>query len=194
MSKLFVQVLLIVTATAAHGSELPACPLGSALLASVLERSRASPDSATSLVVTGELRNGAAIAYAKDDPVLVVGLQVVRALPALVPSGDVLLRNSWPLSPNFRFASGQTLYTPSEVEESGRIYRVLTLSDRSVLLIDPEGRFCNKAANARTPPAVWMAGTLSQQPDDVQLVPKVIEELGEKEACVSSSTAWAAGR
>jgi hypothetical protein len=131
------------------------------------------------LVVKGQLRNGVAITYAKDDPVLVVDLQVMRALPAVVPTTEVLLRNSWVLSPNFRFVADRPLYTPREWVVGEKVYSILRLSDASVLFINPEGKFCNKAVNARGQPSVWMAGTLAQEPDEMELIRKVIEEPGE---------------
>jgi hypothetical protein len=161
-------------------SELPNCQLeGRSVASSILERSRPSPDAGSMLVVRGSLRNGAAIAYAKDDPVLVVDLQVVRAVPSVVPTIEMRLRNSWVLSPSFWFAADRPLHTPREWVEGDKVYRILRLSDGSVLFVNPEGRFCNKAVNARSQPNVWMAGTLSQEPDGAELLPKVIEEPGE---------------
>lgn len=180
MHKILTLVLAGVMGTAA-AADLPGCQLdGNALVSSVMERSRLSADWSSTLLVTGPLRNGATVSYAKDDPVLVVDLQVMRATPALVPTVNVLLRNSWALSPNFRFAAERPLFVPRElVLESGQVFKILRLTDGSALFVDAQGHFCNKALNARAQPNVWMAGTLSQEPDEVPLVYKVIEELGE---------------
>lgn len=162
-------------------AELPDCQLDAgSLTSSVMERSRLSPDWSMTLQVGGQLRNGATLSYAKDDPVVVLDLQVMRATPALVPAAPVMLRNSWALSPNFRFTADRPLYTPRElVLDSGQTIRIARLTDGSVLFIDSQGRFCNKALNARSQPNVWMAGTLSQEPEDVPLIYKVVEEPSE---------------
>lgn len=180
----------------AVAADLPDCQLdANALVSSVMERSRLSADWSSTLLVTGPLRNGATVNYVKDDPVLVVDLQVARAIPAFVPASNVVLRNSWALSPNFRFAAERPLYVPRElVVDPGQTYRILRLTDGAVLFVDPQGRFCNKALNARSQPNVWMAGTLSQEPDDVPLVYKVIEEPGESGSLRIIFTGLAAGQ
>ena len=181
MHRLLSSALLMFAGIAqANAAELPDCRLDSSLVVtSILERSRPSPEYAVSLNVVGTLRNGAPVAYAKDDAVLVVDLQVVRAIPSVVPTANVLLRNSWALSSNYRLAAERPLPAVREIKlEDGRIFRIIWSDYASILLVNEEGRFCNKAINARSPPYVWIAGTLSQEPDDVPLLSRTVEEQG----------------
>lgn len=110
---------------------------------------------------------------------LVVDLQVVRAIPSVVPTAKVLLKNSWALSSNYRLAAERPLAALREVKlDDGRIFRIIRLTDGSVLLVNEEGRFCNKAINAKSSPFVWIEDTLSQEPDDVPLLSSTVEEQG----------------
>lgn len=163
---------------ACGAAELPDCHLDSnGIISRVLESSRTASGTDNFLEVKGNLRNGTPVTYAKDDAVIVADIRVTHTTPTVTPSGDLLLKSSWMLSPSYRFRGGKAITTQRQLElEGGARFSVAMLQDGSVLFVDSEGRFCNKALNTHIAPPVWIAGTLSQEPAEVTLENKITEE------------------
>lgn len=167
-------------ALAAHAAELPDCGLSTAPSwggARILERMRPSADAGAMLDISGNLRNGTPLSFSRDDAVLVADVSLSATRTTLIPSAELRLKSSWPLSFGFRFAAQRPIAVAGEVKsDDGRKLLVARGIDGQVLFIDEQGTFCNKALNARSQPPVWAMGTLSQEPDDVSIQAAVVEE------------------
>ncbi len=169
--------LLNLVATCAAAAELPDCKLDHWGESKILERSRPTADSSLLLTVAGKLQNGTALTFARDEPVLVGDLTVSTTRLTLVPSAELRLKSSWVLSFSYRFPAGAPIPVSREVKsDDGRKFLVVRSADNQVLFLDDQGRFCSKALNAKSSPAVWAAGTLSQEPEAVVLEHRVVEE------------------
>jgi hypothetical protein len=85
-------------------------------------------------------------------------------VPALIPDSDIVVRNSWLLSPGFRFPAGRPLVVPKQLRlADDTVFSLVELKGGSTLFVDETGQICNKALNSGASPNVWMAGTLSQE-------------------------------
>ena len=182
MKRYFLVGAVLIGATASvAAAELPDCKLetGGLLGSRILERLRPTAEAGAYLNVSGKLRNGENLSFAKDDPVIVADLTVSRTRTVLVPATDINLKSSWALSFGFGFAAKAPLLVQGEVTlDDGRRFRLIQTKQRQVLFIDEQGHFCNKALNAVSAPAAWAAGTLSLETDDVALESRVVEEAG----------------
>jgi hypothetical protein len=161
-------------------TELPDCNLAGPFSfrpSSILERSRPTADATTLLSVSGRLHNGAALTFARDEPVLVADLSVSTTRLTLVPTKDITLKSSWALSFSYHFPANVpiTAFGEIKLDESRKLLAVRT-QEAQVLFVDEQGRFCNKALNAKSLPNVWAAGILSQQPSDAAIIRRIAEE------------------
>lgn len=128
--------------------------------------------------VAGPLKNGTENVYERDEAVLNVDLRVVRTGPTLTPSGDVVIKSSWMLSPDFRFSKGRPLRFWSEIElGDGKHFGALEMKDGAVLFFDEANEFCNKVLTNKPDVKVWQAGTLSKQPDDVTFERGLLDDI-----------------
>jgi hypothetical protein len=146
--------------------DLPDCRLeSSSLVSSTKQAARRAGDSAQLLAVSAKnLRNGVDISYGKDEPVVAADLTVISVVPALIPDADIVVRNSWLLSPGFRFPAGRPLVVPKQLRlADDRVFSLVELKGGSTLFVDDTGQICNKALNSGASPNVWMTGTLSQE-------------------------------
>lgn len=162
----------------ANATELPDCQIESGTVTRIMERVRSSSDTMAFLNVAGPLRSGTDVAYAKDDAVLAVDLKVTQTYPVLIPSGEIYLKTSWPLSPNFRFEAKAPLTANLELQlPDGRQFRVFRMQKSGMaLFLNDQDRFCNKAVNTSVSPRMWALGTLSQESPDVTFERNVLEE------------------
>ena len=173
-------VVFIGATSTIAAAELPDCKLESGLLGSrILERLRPTAEAGAYLNVTGKLRNGENLSFAKDDPVIVADLKTSRTRTVLYPTADINLKSSWVLSFSFGFPAKVALPVQGEVLlNDGRRFRLIQTKQRQILFIDDQDHFCNKALNAVSAPAAWAAGTLSLETDDAALESRVVEEPG----------------
>ena len=163
MKKVICAVCATFIAMSAPAQQVYDCKLSSnPLWSDLLDRSKPAADVSQAVALEAKLRNGEAVSYKKEEPLLVASFRPFRTIPAIVPDIPVRLKNSWMLSPSFNFAAGKPLRFTNEVTlDDGRTFAALWLSDDSVLFIDRDGRFCDKVLNAKAKPVTWTAGTLS---------------------------------
>lgn len=173
-------LLIVTTSSALSSTELSECNVDFGLMGGgIHEHLRSSKNRVSVIDVRGTLRNGEVISYSKNEPVLVADLTVTKIMPSMVPKVDFSLKSSWMLSPNFKFKAGIPLDIPTEVsDKSGRVLHVVGLKPNYLVLLDDDGRFCNRAMNTTSSPYVWVVGTLSQEPDIVPIELKIIEYPG----------------
>lgn len=165
LQRLGASALALASATC-FAVDLPDCKLErSSLVSLTRQAARRAVEVAQLLVVSAkDLRNGAEISYGKDEAVVVADLTVVSVVPALIPDSDIVVRNSWLLSPGFRFQAGRSLFVPKQLKlADDRVFSLVELNGGSTLFVDDTGQICNKALNSGASPNVWMTGTLSQE-------------------------------
>lgn len=168
-----IAVLAFLLHTATAAAELPDCDLGSDdLLGDAMRNMTLSRQVRHFMEVKGALKNGVELSFERDDPVLNVDLSVLVSSPAVQPTGDVTLKSSWALSPDFRFVKGRPIpYTQVATVRDGRRFGLMSIvSKRAALFLDldgPTATFCNQAMQVKPDIKTWNAGSLSKLPDDV---------------------------
>lgn len=175
---ILIGAVLIGAMAKALAVELPECNLDGVMVAPrFLERLRPTADAGTYLNVAGKLRNGENLAFAKDDPVIVADIKVTSTQQALFPITDVSFKSSWVMSPGLSLPAQTQLVVQGELTlNDGRHFRYVQTRQRLGLVVDDQGRICNKMLNAVSPPPTWSLGTLSQQPADAAFEVRGIEE------------------
>ncbi len=173
-------ILFCTSSSTLSATELAECNVDFGLMGGgIHEHLRSSKNRVSVIDVRGNLRNGEEISYSKNEPVLVADLTVTKIMPSMVPKVDFSLKSSWMLSPNFKFKAGIPLDIPTEVsDKSGRVLHVVGLKPNYLVLLDDDGRFCNRTMNTTSSPYIWVVGTLSQEPDVVPIEIKNIEYPG----------------
>src|SRR5262245_63129730 len=123
--------------TGAAAADLPDCRI--AFAGSLAQRMRPTSDAGVYLTVAGDLRNGTALAFAKDDAVLVADLSLSTTRRVVVPSDDVSLKSSWPLSFSFKFpAQSELIVTGIVTLNDGRELSVIHTRERQVIFVDEQ--------------------------------------------------------
>lgn len=159
--------------SASKASELPDCKLEQGPLIKGLADHASKDQARYFLEVEGSLKSGVETLYDRDEPVLNVELRVIRTTPALMPTSDVRLKNSWALSPNFGFRKGRQLRIWRQIElQDGRKFAVLEFAD-GTLFVDETNQVCNKVYGK----GVWQAGTLSIEPDGATIERGLVDDL-----------------
>lgn len=128
---------------------------------------KAAPPARYVLEVKGDFHSGAEADYARDEPVLVADVRLLRPRQVLVPSADVVLKSSWPLSESFRIPKGMELPLAGVVAHDGRRLNAVSFKSGAVVYVADQNQFCNKTRTVKPDLEVWQAGTLSMLPDDV---------------------------
>lgn len=179
MTKFALCLVLAACATAgsASAAELPDCQIESGTVTRILERVRSSVDTMRFLNVSGPLRSGTEVVYAKDDAVLAVDLKLTQTYPVLIPSGEIVLKSSWPLNPDYKFEAKSPLSASQELQlQDGRLFRVIRTKGGMALLLNDQDKFCNRVVNGKVSPKMWAMGTVSQESADVTFERNLIEE------------------
>jgi hypothetical protein len=164
------------TLSVVMAGQLQECKFDSSVFGMVFNgQGRSSADAATVIDVRGDLKNGEVIAYSKNDPILVVDLNVTDVIPTMVPAADFAIKSSWMLSPNYRFQANRAIPVPVEVKSADdKLYYSINQGSTTVF-VDRQGQFCNKALVNDPQTRVWAAGTLSQEPEQVAIDFKLVE-------------------
>jgi hypothetical protein len=150
----------------AHAAELPDCGLERGFLPIKSLTSHISRSQARYFIeVDGPLKNGTENVYERNDAVLNVELRVVRTVVTMTPNVDFQLKNSWVLSPNFRFRAGapSRLWRQIELPDGRKFYAVVV--EHGTVFLNEAKQFCNKTLGD----GVWHAGTLSLEPDEASV-------------------------
>ena len=150
----------------AHSAELPDCGLERGFLPiKSLTSHVVNSQVRHFLEVDGALKNGTDNVYERNDAVLNVDLRVVRTVVTMTPNVDFQLKNSWVLSPNFRFRAGEPsrLWRQIELPDGRKFYAVALR--HGTLFLNESKQFCNKTLGE----GVWHAGTLSVEPDEASV-------------------------
>lgn len=151
--------------SAAHCAELPDCKLSNAqdtyakykpLMSNTVMRLVDAP--------TSSQQDGV---YAKDQAVLSTDVQIVESSPALVATGDFVLKSSWVMNPDWKFKKGQQIYARRAlIGPDGREYAVINPEPGMALFLNPDGEFCNQTLKVRNATPIWLVGHLTRIPDD----------------------------
>lgn len=132
---------------------------------------RMSPDAVLEMTVQGKLRNGETVTYAKDEPVVVADVQILRTTPSFVASSPLTLTADGGLiginGLKVRIPGKHPLPALQEVAlPDGRVFSIVPVTQEHAVVVNKaSGELCNVAISYRVPDPYW-AHNLRVEPVD----------------------------
>jgi hypothetical protein len=138
---------------------------------------RMSPDAGLTMTVQGKLRNGEQVTYAKDEPVVVADVKIVRSTPAFVPSADMTLKQDGSLGLKVRMPPKRPLAAFQEIAlADGRVFSIVPVTQDHAVVANKTGELCNVAISYRVPDPYWVHG-MRAEPAEATFEPKIQEDV-----------------
>lgn len=132
------------------------------------------------VAVAGQLRNGEAIRFEKDDVVLAADLTVTRVGKAFVGPQDIVVRQSGFLPLKLRLPAERSLVVAQELAlPDGRVFSVLDVNDHGLLVNPNSGAICDAAFAHRVSRAFWVK-KLQQEPAGAVLRPTDLRDVTDR--------------
>lgn len=141
---------------------------------------RMSPDAQLQLAVQGNLRNGEQVSYAKDEPVIVADVRILRTTPVFVPSTAMVLRKEGLFGRKLHLPPGRPLGALQEIAlPDGRVFSIIPVTEDHAVVAKRNGELCNVAIAYRVPDPYWLLD-MSVEPADAALEAKVQEQVADR--------------
>lgn len=132
---------------------------------------RMSPDSGLAMTVQGKLRNSEQVSYAKDEPIIVADVKIVRTTPVFVPSSDMTLKQDGFLGLKVRMPLKRPLPALQEIAlADGRVFSIVPVTQDHAVVANKAGELCDVAISYRVPDPYWVHG-MQLEPVDATLEP-----------------------
>lgn len=145
---------------------------------------RISPDAGLWMSVQGKLRNGEEVSYAKDDPIVVADVKVLRITPSFVASSAVTLTSEGLIGPfnslKVRIAARSPVAALQEIAlPDGRVFSIAPLNqDYAAVFSKTSGELCDVTIRYNAPDPFWSHGTATD-PADATFEPKLREDVAD---------------
>jgi hypothetical protein len=141
---------------------------------------RMSPDAQLQLAVQGTLRNGEQVSYAKDEPVIVADVRILRTTPVFVPSTAMVLKKEGLFGHKLHLPPGRTLGALQEIAlPDGRVFSIIPVTEDHAVVAKRNGELCNVAIAYRVPDPYWLLD-MTVEPADAALEAKVQEQVADR--------------
>lgn len=143
---------------------------------------RISPDAGLWMTIQGRLSNGEENSYAKDDPIVVGDIKILRTTPSFVASTAVTLTSEGLIGPfnslKVRIAARSPLAALQEIAlPDGRVFSIAPLNqDYAAVFNKASGELCNVTIRYTAPDPFWSHGT-AMDPADATFAPKLREDV-----------------
>lgn len=145
---------------------------------------RISPDAGLWMAVQGKLRNGEEVSYAKDEPIVVADIKILRTTPSFVASTAVTLTSEGLIGPfnslKARIAARSPIAALQEIAlPDGRVFSIAPLNqDYAAVFNKTSGELCNVTIRYNAPDPFWSHGAATE-PADATFEPKLREDVAD---------------